>query len=230
VHTRQFAISTHLYRQQRLQSHHLLEIAAHGFDAVEIVAERSHVDFENPAALGDLQQWLADAALVATSVFVAPGETAESAIALARRIPVDSFIVTATTPRDTAKLIEKLAPLTRALGVKLAIDSASMQPIGSAVHFVEDGVDANIGIALDFADAARGGDLVDAIEIAAEHIWAARIPADGAIEWASVLTTVQKVGYEGPMIFDLAPRGSTKERLQQAQKARERMERFLRSE
>src|SRR5437899_3302857 len=82
----------------------------------------------------------------------------DQAIAIVRRIPSKTLIVTATTPRDTAKAIEKLAPLASPLGVKLAIDSASMRPIESAVHFVEDGVDANVGIALDFADAARGGD------------------------------------------------------------------------
>ncbi len=102
-----------------------------------------------------------------------------------------------------------------------------MRPINSVVHFVENGVDANVGIALDFADAARGGDLVDAIELAAEHLWAARIPADGPIDWPSALTTLQKVGYEGPMIFDLAPRGSTKETLVRARAVRERMERWL---
>jgi sugar phosphate isomerase/epimerase len=227
VRKRLFGVSSHLYRQQRLTRDHLLEIAAHGFETIEIVVERGHVDFENDAAIADLQQWIADAGLTASSVLVAPGESVEQAIAIVRRIPAETLIVTATTPKDTAKAIEKLAPLTSPLGVKLAIDSASMRPIGSAVHFVEDGVDVNVGIALDFADAARGGDLVDAIELAAEHLWAARIPADGPIDWPSALTTVLKVGYEGPMIFDLVPRGSTKERLQQAHKARERMERLF---
>lgn len=229
VRKRLFGVSSRLYLPQRLTRDALLEIAAHGFETVEIVAERAHLDFENDAAIADLQQWIAEAGLTATSVFVPPGESAEQAIAIVRRIPAQTLIVTATTPRDTAKAMEKLAPLTSSLGVKLTIDSASMPPINSAVHFVEDGVDADVGIALDFADAARGGGLVDAIELAAEHLWAARIPADGPIDWPSTLTTLQKVGYEGPMIFDLAPRGSSKALLQRARKTRERMVRLFAS-
>jgi sugar phosphate isomerase/epimerase len=227
VHKRSFGVSTRLYRQQRLTRDHLLEIAAHGFETVEVVADRSHIDFERDAAIADLQQWIADAGLTAASVFVPPEESAEQAIAIVRRIPAQTMIVTATTPRDTAKTMEKVAPLTSSLSVKLAIDSASMRPINSTVHFVEDGVDAHVGIALDFADAARGGDLVDAIELAAEHLWAARIPADGTIDWPSALTTLQKVGYEGPLIFDLAPRGSSKALLQRARATRKRMERWF---
>ena len=38
------------YHAQRLPREHLAEVAAHGFDAVEIVATRSHVDYHDPAA------------------------------------------------------------------------------------------------------------------------------------------------------------------------------------
>jgi hypothetical protein len=52
---------------------------------------------------------------------------------------------------------------------------------------------------------------------------------DGNIDWASVMTTVQKVGYEGPLVFDGQWRGSTKEYLARARAAREMMERWLTS-
>ena len=61
-------MSTHLFHGQRLNRQHLLDIAAHGFDRVELAATRSHFDYHNPSAVGDLQQWLADAGLELASV------------------------------------------------------------------------------------------------------------------------------------------------------------------
>ncbi len=63
VAKRQFGVSTHLYHGQRLSREHLLEIAAHGFESIELFATRTHCDYHNPAAVADLQQWLADAGL-----------------------------------------------------------------------------------------------------------------------------------------------------------------------
>ena len=61
-------MSTHLYHGQRLSRDHLLEIAAHGFELVELFATRSHFDYHNPAAVADLQQWLAEAGLELRSI------------------------------------------------------------------------------------------------------------------------------------------------------------------
>jgi sugar phosphate isomerase/epimerase len=68
TNTRQFGVSTHLYHEQRLNRDHLLEIASFGFNSVEVFATRTHVDYHNPAAIGDLQQWLAAAGLTLHSV------------------------------------------------------------------------------------------------------------------------------------------------------------------
>ena len=46
-----FGISTHLYHDQRLSRDHLAQIAAHGFEAVELFATRSHFDYHDPAAI-----------------------------------------------------------------------------------------------------------------------------------------------------------------------------------
>src|SRR5438034_5766281 len=61
VSKRNFGVSTHLYHGQRLSRDHLLEIAAHGFEAVEVFATRTHFDYHSPTAIGDLQQWIAEA-------------------------------------------------------------------------------------------------------------------------------------------------------------------------
>jgi sugar phosphate isomerase/epimerase len=60
---RSFGVSTRLYHGQRLCREHLLEIAAYGFESVELFATRTHFDYHNPSAVADLQSWLADAGL-----------------------------------------------------------------------------------------------------------------------------------------------------------------------
>ena len=60
---RAFGVSTHLFHNHRLSRQHLLEIGAHGFEAVELFATATHFDYHNPANLGDLQQWLTEGGL-----------------------------------------------------------------------------------------------------------------------------------------------------------------------
>jgi hypothetical protein len=71
VGKRQFGVSTQLFHAQRLSRDHLLEIAAHGFECVEINATPPHFDPRNPMMVADLQQWLAEARLDLDAV-VAP--------------------------------------------------------------------------------------------------------------------------------------------------------------
>ena len=64
----QFGISTHLYHGVRLDRDHLVEIAAHGFEAVEIFATRSHFDYHDERAVDAIAGHLADAGLRAHAV------------------------------------------------------------------------------------------------------------------------------------------------------------------
>lgn len=229
VPQRRFGVSTRLYRTQRLGREHLLEIASHGFEVVELVASRAHVDYHNAAAVADLQQWLGEAGLELPHVHVPLEEDAQTALLIARRLPVKVLIVQGSTPRETAKAVERLAAVAAPLQVRLAIDSTTMTPIGSLVHFVEEGVDADVGICLDFGKAHADGDLVDTIETVAEHLVAARLPIDSAIDWPSAMTTAQKIGYEGPFIFDGELRGPAKETLSRARRTQAQLQRWLTS-
>lgn len=65
---KRFGISTHLYHEQKLQKAHLLEIAAHGFEAVEVFATRSHFDYHDATAIQSLGEWLTEAKLTLHSV------------------------------------------------------------------------------------------------------------------------------------------------------------------
>jgi sugar phosphate isomerase/epimerase len=275
VSKRAFGVSTHLYHGQRLTREHLLEIGAHGFDCVELFATRTHFDYHNPAAVADLQQWLAEAGLTLHGVHAPvlesfdrgrPGgpltfatldgeareralHEAEQALHIARRIPFGVFVLHLGLPRpaensrDAARRsVEALQRKAEPLGVGLAVEVIpnEISRAASLVHFIEEVIDAPaVGICLDFGHAHMDGDVVEAIETVSEHVVTTHVhdnrgrtddhlvPFDGTIDWPASLTAVQKVGYEGTLLLEIAAHGTPRETLQRARKARERMERML---
>jgi len=280
MRNRPFGISTHLYHADRLCRDHLLAIGAAGFEKVELFATRSHFDYHNPAAVADLQEWLADAGLELHSVHAPvsenllggswgpplslasadPGlriktlEETERALEIARRIPFGFLIVHLGVPRTqqpapgdnsrdgARRSVESLQTVAVPLGVRVAVEVIpnELSKAGSVVHFVEEVIDApQVGICLDFGHAHLDGDLVDAIETVSEHLITTHVhdnngrldqhlvPFDGTIDWPGALTAIQKVGYDGTMMLEIAAHGPAKTALQRAVKARARMERHL---
>ena len=63
-----FGISTHLFHDQRLNRNHLAQIAAHGFEDIEIFATRTHFDYHDPAAIKELGGWLKETGLTLHSI------------------------------------------------------------------------------------------------------------------------------------------------------------------
>jgi sugar phosphate isomerase/epimerase len=276
-------VSTHLYHGERLSRDHLLEIAAHGFETVELFATRTHFDYHNPAAVADLQQWLADAGLTLHGVhapvmdgyeggrWVGPMSLASSdaaarakavsetelATQIARRIPVNVLVMHVGLPRMQSsdapadvrgaalRSIEEIQRVADPLGVRIAVEVIpnELSRAGSLVHFVENELEElegrPVGICLDFGHAHMGGDLLDAIDTVSEHVITTHVhdnrgrtddhlvPFDGTIDWASALTAMQKVGYDGVLLFEIASHGSAKATLARARQARVKMERML---
>ena len=275
---RQFGISTHLYHGQRLCRDHLLEIAAHGFDCVEVYATRTHFDYHNPSAVADLQGWLGESGLELRSIHAPTAESftggrwsgslslastdpaarahavseTEKALHIARRIPAAVLVAHLGIPRfqpseaagdsraSARRSIEELLRTAEPLGVRIAVEVIpnELSRAGSIVHFVEHDL-KGVGICLDFGHAHLDGDVVDAVETVSEHLIATHVhdnrgraddhllPFDGTIDWAGTLLAVQKVGYDGPFIFEIVPNGSTKDTLAKARKTREQMEKLL---
>ncbi len=277
---RRFGISTQLYHGHRLTRDHLREVAAAGFDAIELVATRTHADYHSAPAMADLQGWLADVRLELESVHAPVAESytngrwgpllnlassdagerahaldeAMQALLLARRWPFRTFVVHAglekvrqqapgTNSRDGARRsIEALAAAARPLGVTVAVELIpnELSKAATLVHFVEDVLDAGAAaICLDLGHARLEGDVADAVEVVSEHLALVHahdnrgrqdehlVPFDGAIDWPSALTALQKVGYDGTVMLQVGPHGSTKETLARAKTARARMERLL---
>jgi sugar phosphate isomerase/epimerase len=120
-----FGVSTHLYHDRRLERDHLAQVAAYGFEAIELFATRSHFDYRDDAAIDQLEQWLAATGLTLnsvhapiTDVFGAGDQWAptysnavsdrerreaavretETALKLAERIPFDVLVVHLGSP------------------------------------------------------------------------------------------------------------------------------------
>jgi sugar phosphate isomerase/epimerase len=285
VAKRPFGVSTHLFHHERLARDHFQAIAAHGFEMVEVFATRTHFDYHSPSAVGDLQQWLADAGLTLRSVHAPTAERfiggrwggslsiasadgdartravaeTEQALYIARRIPVPVFVmhlgIPRMQPRDgdvgpqdaraaARRSVEVLQQAAEPLGVQIAVEVIpnELSRAGSLVHFVEEDLDSlGVGICLDFGHAHLDGDVVDAVETVSEHVIATHLhdnrgraddhlmPLDGTIDWAAALTAVQKIGYDGPMMFEVGAHGPAKDSLARLKKAREKMERWLTS-
>ena len=282
---RPFGVSTHLFHHERLARDHFQAIAAHGFEMVEVFATRTHFDYHSPTAIGDLQQWLAEAGLTLHSVHAPTAESfiggrwggslsiasadnnararavaeTEQALYIARRIPVPVFVmhlgIPRMQPRDAdvgpqdaraaaRRSVEEMQKAAGPLGVRIAVEVIpnELSRAGSLVHFVEEDIDSlGVGICLDFGHAHLDGDVVDAVETVSEHVIATHLhdnrgrsddhlmPLDGTIDWAAALTAVQKIGYDGPMMFEVGAHGPAKDSLARLKKAREKMERWLTS-
>lgn len=123
-----FGISTHLYHDVPLEQQHLVQIAAHGFDAIELFATRSHFDYRDEAAIARLAGWLGETGLALhsmhapiTTSFVngqwglafsnawndaarrrAAVDESVAALAVARRIPMRFLVLHLGVPGELA--------------------------------------------------------------------------------------------------------------------------------
>lgn len=277
---RRFGVSTELVHREQLSRAHLRDIAAAGFEQIELKATPSHFNYRNPANVADLQQWLAEAGTALRAVHGPLGEAwtggrtvgpfslaasdpverdkavAEtlSALQIARRIAFGVMVVHLGPPRWAAagqaeitrdaarRSIETIAEAAEPLGVRIALEvfPNELSRAGSLVHFIESSIEAsNVGICLDIGHAQLEGDIFDIIDTVSEHLFAVDLndnrgraddhlmPFDGTIDWAGAMTAIQKVGYEGPLMIEVSARGSLKDSLGAARKARTRLERLL---
>jgi len=274
-----FGISTHLYHQQRLSREHLAQIAGYGFEAIELFATRSHFDYHDPAAIGQLSEWLNETGLTLHSIhapitdrFGASGEgtnystasadnarrqvavrEAEAALHIARQIPAKFMVLHLGVPGARAasgdnsraaasRSAEEICTLADPLGVRIALevipnDLSSAQAVVTMLDRDFDG--SSVGLCMDFGHAHLMGDVADAIEIAAEHVITTHVhdnkrrdddhlvPYQGTIDWPAALVTMRKIGYDGTYMMELANTGSSAAVLEEARRARQRIERAL---
>jgi sugar phosphate isomerase/epimerase len=275
-----FGISTHLYHDSPLGRDQLVEIAAHGFEAVEIFANRPHLFLDDEHSMAELADGLRDTGLHASSVHapiadalhggvwgtplsIATGderarehaiEEVTRAIELAHHLQARFVVVHVGVPEseqrgsadnrtDAARRsVETLAAAATRLGVQLALE-VILNRLSSAeqlVRFIEDDLELpDLGVCLDVGHAHLAGDLVEAIETLSGHVVTThvhdnggraddhRVPFEGTIDWDAAMIAMQKIGYEGVLMFELAAAVETRAVLERASRARERLERLV---
>jgi sugar phosphate isomerase/epimerase len=275
-----FGISTHLYVGDRLDREHLVEIAAHGFDAVEVFALRSHFDYRDRRAAIALAEWLDDTRLRLHSLhspiartYAGSGKWNDGvSIAAAdeprRKAAVDEVVATlevaaavpyqilvqhcgvpvpyaAAGDNSTSALLrslEELSPVARQFGVRIAVEVIpnEISTPSALVELLESEIDAGaLGICMDVGHARMMGDVVDAIETCSGHIITTHlhdnrgrsddhlVHGKGVIDWDATMLAFQKVGYDGVWMFELAVAADPKPVIEQAAKAREKLESLL---
>jgi sugar phosphate isomerase/epimerase len=176
---------------------------------------------------------------------------ADAALNIARQIPAEVFVVHLGTPtakggenNRTAALrsVEEICRLAEPIGIRVALEVIPnpLSDGGSLVDLLEKDLEApRTGICLDFGHAFLMGDVADTIETVAEHLITTHVhdnngkkddhlvPFEGRINWDIALMTMQKVGYDGTYLMELANTGSPAAVLEQARAARARFEKLM---
>jgi sugar phosphate isomerase/epimerase len=176
---------------------------------------------------------------------------ADAALNIARRIPTEVFVVhlgtTASKGGENSrgaalKSAEEICGLAKSAGVRVAFEVIpnDISRAQALVTLLERDLESRrAGICMDFGHAFLMGDIADAVETAAEHLITTHVhdnrrkqdehlvPFEGTIDWDAALMSMQKIGYDGTYLMEIANPGSTDAALAAARTARERFERIL---
>ena len=178
---------------------------------------------------------------------------AEAALAVARHIPTGLMVLHLGTPAGqgpkddnsraaASRSVEEIAALAESAGVRIAVEvipNALSSPTALVTMLERDFEGTDVGICLDFGHAHLLGEVADAIEIVSEHLITTHVhdnrgrnddhlvPYQGTIDWGSALVTMLKIGYDGTYMLELARNGSPAAVLEEARRARQRIERAL---
>lgn len=198
------------------------------------------------------EQTISNAAADSTARRAAVHE-AGLALELARQIPFELLVVhlgrpsAGSSPGDNhrgaaAESAAAICRLAAPLGVRVAFEVIpnELSTPAALVTLLERDLEApNAGICLDFGHAHLLGDVADAVEVSAEHLIATHLhdnrgraddhlaPFLGTINWDVALMTLQKIGFDGTYLLELAGAGGPAAVLAAARQARERFERTL---
>jgi sugar phosphate isomerase/epimerase len=272
-----FGVSTHLYHGERLQREHLIELAARGFDAVEVFATRSHFDYHDASAIQSLAEWLQDARLQLHSVHAPIVESLvndkwgrrystatrdssarhvmlhemEAALEIARHVPFAFFVLHLGVPiaqqpapddnsREAAlRTIEHVHRLAEPLGVTLALEvmDNKLSTTPALVDMIENDLEGmNVGICMDVGHAHMLGDTAEAVEIASEYLITTHIhdnrrqkddhlvPFEGSVNWGATIMELEKIGYDGVLMYEVRNTASATEVLERCVRARKKLE------
>ena len=179
---------------------------------------------------------------------------AQAALKVAATVPFKYLVVhlgvpdgQATPPGDNQpdaarRSVEEIVALASEVNVRVALEVMpnALSSASAIVDLIEDRLDGlDVGICLDYGHANLMGDLGEAIETVAGHLWTThvhdndgrrddhRVPGAGTIDWDAAMMETQKIGYDGVLMFEVANSGDPIDVLKKTVKARERLEKMF---
>jgi sugar phosphate isomerase/epimerase len=138
--------------------------------------------------------------------------------------------------------VEAMQEMAHRAGTRLAVEVIpnALSTPESLVSFIENDLEGfDVGICMDVGHAHMLGDLGDAIECCSGHILTTHLhdnrrrsddhlsPWEGNIDWPATLMELQKVGYDGALMFEVANLSTPKAVLEKIEKARRKFEALL---
>jgi sugar phosphate isomerase/epimerase len=176
-----------------------------------------------------------------------------AAVEIARQIPYRYLVVhlgipdnlqppaDANTKDGARRSIEEIVAAAAPLGVQVAVEVIPnrLSAARALVRMLEEDLELpppGAGICLDMGHAFLMGDVADAIDIVSGELVTTHVhdnggtdddhvaPFEGKIDWPTALMTLQKVGYEGTVMFEVANTSTPHEVLQKTVAARTRFE------
>jgi sugar phosphate isomerase/epimerase len=145
-------------------------------------------------------------------------------------------------PDAARRSVEEIVALASEMNVRVALEVMpnALSSAAAIVHLIEDQLDGlDVGICLDYGHANLMGDLGEAVETVAGHLWTThvhdndgrrddhRVPFTGSIDWDAAIVETQKIGYEGVLMFEVADSGNPIDVLKRTASARERLEKMF---
>ena len=201
-------------------------------------------------------RWIGPLSLAAGDEAARAHAVAETVAALevARRIPAGFLVVhlgfpddlmppgTQNSPAAAVRSLEEVSTRAGPLGVRVAVEvfPNRLSTAAALARLLDDELDLpDVGVCLDFGHASIMGDLVDAIETVSGLLTTTHVhdnqgwedehlaPFEGTTNWDAALTALQKVGYEGTLVFEVANVSTPPAVLAKAREARLRFEAIL---
>ena len=178
---------------------------------------------------------------------------AEAAIRMLERTPAKFVVVHVGSPSKYAagndnsraaavRSIEEICRCAEPRGARVALEVIpnALSSASALVTMIERDFDgSSVGVCLDFGHAHLMGDVADEIEVVAEHLITTHVhdnrgkeddhlvPFQGTINWLGALVNMLKIGYDGTYLLELANTGNPAAVLEEARRARQRIERAL---
>ncbi len=181
---------------------------------------------------------------------------AVAALQMARQIPFRYLVLhlgipdafgpgaDANSRAAAARSIAEIAAAATPLGVQVAVEVIpnALSAAALLVTLLEEDLDLPApgpGICLDLGHAFLMGDLVDAIEMVSGELVTTHVhdnrgkddehlaPFEGRIDWPTALMSLQKVGYDGTILFELANTSTPREVLEKTVGVRRRFEEIV---